>query len=483
MSPSSIGDSAQSGDLSVFCAPACDLAHASCQIGMMSPPPRAVRLSQVALVGALGLPACASILGADFDRPARMDSSEAGPSRAEGNSASCGGRPCRSGQVCNEGKCAAACGLGLVECSSSCVNLERSRGNCGRCGQACEVGQVCIAGTCTGSQIVENVCTRYVNALFDVPSRCNLGLTGFLDSSSLAHRRERVRAWCTASLTSVAPGLALTPDDLSACAGKIERASCDVNVDWFTGKGLGSLCSLPRGKQADDASCSTSAQCQSGFCGGGKSHFPFMAYEGWVSCSTCVSSYISKACSKDDDCPADRECREAACLPLGVVGATGACSSNASCTPGLVCAGTVGRSTCTPRGPGTVGASCKASWECAAPAVCFREKCVVPVGSGGPCTTGLTPCADDLTCAKSVCTRIKHVAIGEVCDNSVFRCAKGACDIAYGLNHTSGTCRDTVGADDAPCGATNGMRCDSFAVCSENIEARRCVLGPLQCGR
>jgi hypothetical protein len=63
--------------------------------------------------------------------------------------------PCKLGDVCANGKCAATCAPGQTYCADDgggngpyCANTQTDNANCGSCGNTCSVGEVCSGGKC-----------------------------------------------------------------------------------------------------------------------------------------------------------------------------------------------------------------------------------------------------------------------------------------------------------------------------------------------
>ncbi len=396
-----------------------------------------------------------------------------------------GGEPGEAREVCSLGACQEGCATGLADCGRACVNLDRSPTNCGACGKACGPDQTCSAGACVSLSSITNACTRYAEAFIGAPIRCNLFLVpkysvNAYDLGHVAHRRERLAASCVAMLTSPSPGLVMTPSTIDSCAGVLESAPCNANVDWFTGAGIEALCTIPKGTQPEAAPCVTSAQCASGSCSSAHAFFPIDIEPGALGCGgTCVTK--SGDCQGNDLlCPPDTECREGACNRRGIVDVDGVCASNASCKPGLRCVLPTGGgpTRCEKGGPGTLGAECSAPWDCVAPAACYGGKCTTPVGAGGTCTPAV-PCAPGLACNRrlseqsSICTRIEYGAPGDHCNGAVTACEVGACEGAS--ENFVGRC-PAFGPDGATC--YRQSPCDELASC---IGGRCSLTGPLVC--
>jgi hypothetical protein len=67
-----------------------------------------------------------------------------------GGCAGQGGQVCATGEVCEEGRCKAACDFATsTRCGDACVNLQTDANNCGACGQACGNAKSCHAGVCS----------------------------------------------------------------------------------------------------------------------------------------------------------------------------------------------------------------------------------------------------------------------------------------------------------------------------------------------
>src|SRR5262249_10983250 len=50
--------------------------------------------------------------------------------------------------VCDAGRCANNCALGLTNCSGSCADLSIDNLHCGMCGVVCRGGATCNGGQC-----------------------------------------------------------------------------------------------------------------------------------------------------------------------------------------------------------------------------------------------------------------------------------------------------------------------------------------------
>lgn len=60
------------------------------------------------------------------------------------------GTTCAQGQVCNDGICQRACGVGQTACADDvCHDLMNENANCGWCGSECSLDKQCIGGDCT----------------------------------------------------------------------------------------------------------------------------------------------------------------------------------------------------------------------------------------------------------------------------------------------------------------------------------------------
>ena len=61
-----------------------------------------------------------------------------------------GGTTCAQGQVCSDGICQSACGVGQPLCTDGvCHNLMNENANCGWCGSECSLDKQCVGGECT----------------------------------------------------------------------------------------------------------------------------------------------------------------------------------------------------------------------------------------------------------------------------------------------------------------------------------------------
>lgn len=67
-----------------------------------------------------------------------------------GGCAGQGGQVCATGEVCEGGRCKAACDLATsTRCGDACVDLRTDANHCGACGQACGNAKSCHAGVCS----------------------------------------------------------------------------------------------------------------------------------------------------------------------------------------------------------------------------------------------------------------------------------------------------------------------------------------------
>jgi len=59
------------------------------------------------------------------------------------------GQVCKGDEICDQGRCLAACGSGLTRCALTCVDLQKDPSNCGSCGTKCGNGSSCALGQCS----------------------------------------------------------------------------------------------------------------------------------------------------------------------------------------------------------------------------------------------------------------------------------------------------------------------------------------------
>ncbi|AKU93606.1 hypothetical protein AKJ09_00270 [Labilithrix luteola] len=200
---------------------------------------------------------------------------------------------------------------------------------------------------------------------------------------------ERQSLGCTDRFTE--PGVAMKPADLDTCAKAFASVSCD---DLST-RTLPASCTL-EGTLAKGATCAHDEQCATGLCK--KASFG--------ACGSC-----------------DEPSKEGT-----------ACSADAVCAVGLVCAGT-----CTK--PAAKGAYCSPRDPCAQGLVCDPDKsrCVQgdPAGTrcaDSPSSPDLCDHVNGVVCNPLLmqCEAAKVVAIGNRCNPYSDVCAAGATCDAYG---------------------------------------------------
>ncbi len=218
----------------------------------MSPRPRSLRLPELAFVAVLALPACASILGADFDRPARVEPTEGGAPSVEGGAAACA-------KACPEGP------------SGVCLDATTRRAYVTRgCAETecrylyydvlCASG--CDRGLCLGSDPCANVACVTPPASTCVDGKT---LESYVPSGTCAAGRcsyDKRRTTCTTRCTNGAcenepcAGVSCTSPPPSTCGSPTSRRSFG-NGTCSEGK-----CSYP----PSDTACTNG--CQAGACAG-----------------------------------------------------------------------------------------------------------------------------------------------------------------------------------------------------------------------
>lgn len=155
---------------------------------------RSVRMSAGALVLAALFGACGGKLVVIGTEPAGAGGATSGPASGAGGAVGCPeglldcqelcvdarfdpkncgacGVSCPEGELCSNGVCGVACGMGVASCvdalgETRCVDTLSSFANCGGCGKACAVGEGCLAGKCElacggGSVACGAICTNF----------------------------------------------------------------------------------------------------------------------------------------------------------------------------------------------------------------------------------------------------------------------------------------------------------------------------------
>lgn len=84
------------------------------------------------------------------------------------------GRACGDDQLCVDGSCTAACTAGTTVCGNSCVALDDDPANCGACDRWCDGDEVCQAGECV--RTCDESCDDDVMVCVDGSCTCGVGL-------------------------------------------------------------------------------------------------------------------------------------------------------------------------------------------------------------------------------------------------------------------------------------------------------------------
>ncbi len=223
-------------------------------------------------------------------------------------------------------------------------------------------------------------------------------------------------------------GATLTPAGLEACIHGDQAESC---ADYLSNKAP-SACALS-GSRPVGTACASNVQCASGYC----------QTLGARACGTCESrSAAGGPCISDPDCEqTGLTCVNAACIPLGALGAP--CSLSQPCEPVLYCTSA-----------GTSTGACAA--RLAAGATCD------PMADGCDATTGFY--CDSTT---QICSQVQMSPAGGACGTPTtgplsLCSSNGLCESPDGA--ATGTCL-AAAADGAPCDPLNGPNCLPPASC------------------
>jgi hypothetical protein len=286
------------------------------------------------------------------------------------------------------------------------------------------------------------------------------------------------------------PGIAVTSEQLSACASQFAATGCRLSPVYsiYSTPPTLSACLEP-GTFAGDASCSDSLQCQSNSCSKPYLYLPDSGTSVKLACGSCervipigqpCGGAGAGQCASGSTCSPDRT--GCVATSLGDIGASciGFGPSPSLCKLGLYCDPLT--STCQP--PGETGKQCyEDTTECAYPL-----SCMTPVAGGShavpTCQSpgqAKQPCFSDSDCVKGLvcdptsgqCAPLTWARSGQPCSNTA-RCLVGNC-----LMGSAGATCPVVIPDGQPCGAqTTAETCDAFATCVNGVCSLQGALCP-----
>jgi hypothetical protein len=248
-------------------------------------------------------------------------------------------------------------------------------------------------------------------------------MTDYGDMATCARRRAQQ---CQAA--AVAPGAALTPPMVDACATALGGADCTAYLYNAV-----AACAL-KGKRNDGSGCADDWQCGSGLC----------KRDRGVNCGACSPfAAVGNPCG-ERDCGPNLECSDVrVCAVPAAVG--GPCSNAQPCRAGGYCRGTV----CAAQVE-TMGAACQGAGACSGQKglVCVQQVCaVVPFAQSGQACGGQSP-SSPVCQGSSECTLQGTSAMGtcSMVVNDGEACAPGKSCLAP-ADCISGTCQIPRGAD------------------------------------
>jgi hypothetical protein len=291
------------------------------------------------------------------------------------------------------------CSTGQTACNNQCFDLTSSNAHCGSCSTACATGSTCLSGLCCASGFVN--CGGTCVNLTASPNCGSCGVT------------------CAAGLT---------------CTNK----TC-LSVNGQT--------------------CSTGAQCSSGFCVDN-------VCCGTSSCGTCMACSNARTGQPSGTCAAistggaDNRC--VAAPPCGLDG---------TCNGAGACRNTVSGTNCG-------AASCMAGTAQPASSCNGSGACVTPT------TKACTPYICGTNACLTTCTTNANCATGNQCSGGAcVACSGGVC-CASGQVNCSGTCVTTT-SDVNNCGGC-GTKCTAptggTVTCNASVCRPACPTGATLCG-
>jgi hypothetical protein len=293
-------------------------------------------------------------------------------------------------------------------------------------------------------------------------------------ADEIARQRQRYEQVCERGLAL--PGIAVTPEQLSACATQVAADGCRIS-------GALAACLRP-GTLGGDASCVDSLQCQSNSCSKPFLFNPDSGTSTMLACGSCEALIpVGQPCGSSVQglCAPGAQCVSGArasgtCVAAGggeigePCGSAPIGSSTSSCNPGLFC-DSYGMCAV----PEDAGAQCFESIQCAYPLSCIvadpsrpgaSSTCQSPHPAGALCQQD-SDCAKGLACDSTTgrCAPLTWTGSGQPCSETA-HCLVGNCPTG-----SAGSKCPVVIPDGQPCRAQNSpaMTCDAFASCVDGV--------------
>jgi hypothetical protein len=287
----------------------------------------------------------------------------------------------------------------------------------------------------TDAPSVTAACASYAYTRCSYIQQCSSIALAFRYGSA-AVCQQIFTALCVDSLT--APSSGATTETIAGCAMDLNTNdwSCD---NFLFGAQVPPGCAQPTGALAGGAPCSTSQQCQSGYC-----QLPLNG-----ACGACASIPDAGTSCAQFVCPQGLSCVEGTCVAFALQGQ--GCSTAQPCSEGLTCVASAGASsgTCQAGAIGTnmpcsfTGAGCSfyAGYACNAQTnACATVSLGAPGAGCGTVGDQFASCSGG-TCVRGAC--VANALLGQACDiaNGPACADDERCILSAADGGTGGTCQ------------------------------------------